>query len=218
MDISEIEKIFEKINQIEKIFGIGGAVIILILGVSLFLSWKFLTRSAEIIAEETSEKTLKKFQTQLDKEFVKFQIKHQKQIDAIHETFQVIERMIGLINFLIHGEKFSSPPKGKEELKLLIEVRRHFLSIYNPNRLLFSRELCTKIDKLIPAVENFIETYDGGLMDMNEEQIDQEAEENGGLYIAGIWSLNAFDKTLEELKSVSQEIETEFRKIYGTDE
>ena len=101
---------------------------------------------------------------------------------------------------------------------MLINARHDFKRVYNENRLVFSKGLCEKIDKLIPTVDKYIEVYEGGLWDLTEEEIDRNAEGNNGVYIAGLWSNDAFDEILSDLKSIGQEIENEFRTIYGTEE
>jgi hypothetical protein len=101
----------------------------------------------------------------------------------------------------------------------LIKFRHEFKDIYHQNRLLFSEHLCKKIDSLIPTVDQFIETYSGGLFpEPSEEEKALNAEHIGGLYFAGVWKVNAFENIIAQLEQISKEIETEFRKIYGTNE
>ena len=61
--------------------------IIFIIIVVLFpsLMWRLLVKRTELIAEKAVEKSLKKFQSELDKELVKFQTRHQNQIDAVQD-------------------------------------------------------------------------------------------------------------------------------------
>lgn len=218
MGLTDIDKIVEKLNEVENFFGFWGVVIFIIAVLTLILSWKYLVRNIERIAEETSEKSLKKYQSRLDKELVKFQTKHQKQVDAIHETYQKFHRLTGIINFIMKGENFTQQIKPHDDVKLLIQFRHDFKGIYQENRLLFPEHLCDKIDALIPSVDNFIETYNSGLFPEREEEEEEPiTEENGGLYLAGIWAEPAFDG-LEQLEQISKDIETEFRKIYGTNE
>jgi hypothetical protein len=219
MEVKEVDSIIEKLNNIQNTYGIGGVILIITLVVILLLSWKYLTKSSELIAEEASEKSLKKFQTQLDKDLIKFQTKHQKQVDAIHETFQKFQKMTSTINFLLNGENFSRPPDAREEIFNLINNRQDFKAIYNQNRLIFPVKLCSKIDELIPSIDEFINTFSNGLFpEQSEQEKEYNSEQNGGLFIAGLWSSNAFETVLEQLKQTSNEIEIEFRKIYGTNE
>lgn len=219
MEVKEVDSIIEKLDNIQKTYGTGGVILIIILVIILLLSWKYLTKSSELIAEEASEKSLKKFQTQLDKDLIKFQTKHHKQVDAIHETFQKFQKMTSTINFLLNGENFSQPPNAREEIFNLINNRQDFKAVYNQNRLIFPAKLCSKIDEIIPSVDEFITTFSNGLFpEQTEEEKEYNAEQNGGLFIAGLWSSNTFEKVLEQLKLTSSEIELEFRKIYGTNE
>jgi hypothetical protein len=218
MEVKDIDIIVEKLNQVERTFGFWGVLLFIIVIIALVLTWKYFSKNIESVAEESSEKALKKFQSQLDKDLIKFQTKHQKQVDAIHETFQKFQRLTGIINFIMKGDNFTQQLKPHDDVQYLIQFRHEFKKVYNQNRLLFPEQLCAKIDSLIPNVDNFIETYNKGLFpEPSEEEKELNAEENNGLYLAGIWSQNAFDG-LEELEQISKDIETEFRKIYGTHE
>ncbi|TDS13063.1 hypothetical protein B0I21_105196 [Sphingobacterium paludis] len=219
MQVNEIDKVVKKLNAIEQVFGIGGVILVIALAVVLILTWKYLVKRSELIAQEVSEQSLKKFQSNLDKDLVKFKTNHQKQVDAIHDTFQKFQRMTSVINYMMKGEKFTQHIKPDEEVRYLINFRHEFKDIYHQNRLLFPKQLCEKIDALIPTVDEFIETYNGGLFpEQTEEEMEFNAQNNDGYYIAGIWNIGAFEGTLTELEQISTEIENEFRKIYGTND
>lgn len=77
----------------------------------------------------------------------------------------------------------------------------------------------SQIDSLIPSIEEFIDTYKSGLFPKGSNiEVDEHgaSDEEGQLYLAGIWKQNAFDETLKKLETVKSEIEGEFRNIYGT--
>jgi len=83
MTLEDFEKILHKLDSIQQIFGIGGAILLLIILIGGFLLWKFLIKRIEKIAEEITDKNLRTFQSKLDKGLVKFSSKHQKQVDAV---------------------------------------------------------------------------------------------------------------------------------------
>lgn len=127
--------------------------------------------------------------------------------------------MTSIIKYIMKGEKYTQPMKPEEEVSYMIKFRHDFKDIYNQNRLLFPKQLCDKIDTLIPTIDDFIDTYSDGLFpEPSEEEKEYNAEQNGGMYIAGIWGIDAFEPTITQLEQISCEIETEFRKIYGTNE
>lgn len=219
MEVNEIDSVTTKFNQMQNTFGYGGAILILIIAAVLILTWRYLIRRSEVIAEQASEKTLRKFQSQLDQDLVKFQTKHQKQIDAVHDTFQKLQQITSTIQYLMKGEKFTQHTKAEDALSHLIHFRHDFKDTYRRTRLVFPEELCVKIDSIIPAVDIFIETFNDGLLPektREEKDLDKEYGIGDGLYIAGIWQAGAFDETLRNLEQISKEIEVEFRKIYGT--
>jgi uncharacterized membrane protein len=207
--------ILSKLDDMKKSFGIFGLIIILTIAIFIFLAWKYLNRRTELIAENACEKSLKKFQFQIDKDLEKYKTVHQKQVDSIHEIFQKFQLMASLINFILKGENFTQPMSVDEEISHLIKFRHDFKNIYHQNRLLLSRTLCSKIDSLIPAIDSFIQTYESGLFPENSSGYEDDPE---GYHIAGIWRQDAFDEPLKQLDIISNEIEFEFRKIYGTDQ
>lgn len=219
MEVKDIDTVVEKLNNIKIFFGIGGVILVITVTVILYLTWKYLVRNSELIAEEASEESLKNFQSKLDIDLVKFRTMHQKQVDAIHETFQKFQKMTSTIKYIIKGEKFAQQLKLEEKVSSLMKFRNEFRDIYHQNRLLFPVPLCNKIDMIVPTVDEFIETFIGGLFpEPSEEDIEFNAEHNGGIYIAGIWGAGTFEEILSQLEQISKEIEIEFRNIYGTNE
>lgn len=189
--MDEIDKVITKLEEIEKTFGKGGVWAAIILFTFLIFIWIYAKTSIQKAAEKSSDESLKKIQSHLEKELVKFSTKHQKQIDAVHECYLKLERLTNMINYLNNGEKFTQQSEPKRDLPYLITYRHEFKQTYGESRLLFSKKLCDQIDKLIPTVDKFIETYEGGLWDWDQEEVEMNSTENNGGYIAGLWSHGA---------------------------
>ncbi|WP_133256815.1 hypothetical protein [Hymenobacter edaphi] len=227
--MDELEKVYGKLESIEKTFGVIGVLIVLLLIITGWVVYMYLQKSVEKLAEEVSEKSLKKYQIALDKELAEFSVKastrHQKQVDAMQEVFSRFQDLKMLINFMIKGDKYYSGADGHEELASLLERRTAFKVNYSKYRILFSVELCDKIDSLISSVDKFMDVYGSGLMPKKtEEQLEWERqqqeefgypEENTGLFIAGIWKQDAFNEIISDFERIGAEIEDEFRKIHG---
>jgi len=214
---NEIQFVIEKLENIEKVFGIGGVITIIIAILIVIFAFNFLQKKTEKFVEDNSEKSLREFQTKLDKELVKFQTKHQKQVDAVHEIYQKFQNMTSTVNYILNGENFTQRLTAREEIEHLIGFRHDFKHIFNQNRLLFTEEVCIKIDAIFPSVDTFINTFSSGLFpEQSDEHNQMNAEENGGFIISGIWKAQTFDGITEELNSIAKDIEIEFRKVYGT--
>jgi hypothetical protein len=198
--MDELEKIVNKLDLIQNSLGAWGVAITITLGVLFLGLWIYFKKTVEKSAEVSADKSLQKFQSHLDKELVKFSTKHQKQIDAVHECYSRLQRLTSIINYTQNGEKFTQQGQPEETLQILINARHDFKIVYRENRLLFSKGLCGKIDKLIPTVDKYIEVYEGGLLYLTEEEIDRNAEENNGVYIAGLWRHDAFNEILSTYK------------------
>ena len=179
--------------------------------------WKFLIKRTEKIAEEISEKKLKEFQSELDKGIIKFTSKHQKQIDAVQDCYQKFQELQSFINFVIKGDKFTAQMQPDEEVKYLASYRLEFKRSYSRNHILLPKKLNSRIEELLPEIDQFLEDYIGGLLP-SSPQDNLPAEERSDIEIAGIWSVGKLEPTLEKMEEISKGIESEFRKIYGTDE
>ena len=215
--MENIEKLVEKLDKIRQFYGGGGVLIVLFIVIGGILLWKFIVKRIEKLAEEITDRNLKKFQSSLDKELVRFSTKHQKQIDAVHDCYQRFQELESFIIFVVKGDKFIAQMRPDEEVKYLLAYRLEFKKSYFRNKNLFPEELKYKIESLFPEIDMFIEDYMGGLMPtISDENIPKEFQNE--YQIAGIWTIGKLEPTLEKMDEIKREIEHEFRRIYGTDE
>ena len=70
---------------------------------------------------------------------------------------------------------------------------------------------------LFPELDKFIEDYIQGLVPTTTNENTPEGE-SSEYQIAGIWAVGVLEPTLEKMDEINIEIESEFRKIYGTDD
>lgn len=217
MSVEELEKIVKQLEQIQMYYGIAGVLTFILLVIFFIGLWKFFVKRTEKLAEEITDRNLKVFQSNLDKELHRFSTKHQKQIDAVHECYQRFQELQFFITFLVEGDKFTAPIESNEEVKLLTSYRLNFKLSYHKNKILLPISLNTKVDTLLPEIDKFIDEYINGLMPIASEEHIPEEERNE-YQIVGLWAVGTIDCALEKMKEVSREIEAEFRRIYGTDD
>lgn len=227
--MDEVDKVYSKLQSIENSFGILGVIIALIIGISIWGLSAYFSKLVEKLAEESSEKSLKKYQTNLDKGLALFSVKatarHQKQVDAIQEVYTRFQGLKSLINFMMNGDKYYQGLDGYDEVNQLIERRTNFKLAFNNSRILFPKSLCERVDALVISVEDFIDTYKGGLMPRKSaEELEYERERMAevdplpgviDIQLGGIWRHDAFDEVLSNFEQIGAEIEDEFRKIHG---
>lgn len=208
---------FEQLENIQHNLGYGAMIFIILLSLILFFAIRYVTKNVEKAAESASEKILKKYQADLDKDNFKFQTMHQNQIDAIHKVYKEFNNLNLSINYLLHGENFLSPPNSRDLINHIIDLRHSFKKEFLSNKLLFSKELGVKIESLVLEVDNFIETFSNGLFpEMSEEHNAMNAELNGGFVVEGLWRAETFDPLLESMANITSNIEDEFRTLVGT--
>lgn len=215
--MDDATQILEMLETVQRNFGLLGLILGAIIIVAAFWMYSYFKSYVNRTAELSADRTLEKFKSELDKEVFKSNKLHEKQVNAIHEVYQRLQKLIRVINHNETPEKFVQQMSNKEEVELLIKCRHEFKKAYFENKLLFTEAVQGKIDRLLPLVDEYIETYAAGLFP--EEDVSQQEEgehDNGGLIMAGVWSLGAFDKILPPLREVSAEIERDFRSIYGT--
>jgi hypothetical protein len=212
----DLHKLFEMLENFERTFGIIGVVFAIAIIIGITFLYRYLVKLIEITAEEKSQKTLLVMNAKLDKELTKFQSKHQKQVDAIHETFQSLQRVNLAFDLIMNGDKFNQVTP-RQEVELIITNRNQFKYTYHQNIILFPKELNSKIDSLIPKIDSFIETYNSGLLSEPPQNEDQSSEKENVLILAGVWSEDEF-QILDELKLLLADIEKEFKKVYGSND
>lgn len=221
--MEDVEKLLRKFEDLRGFLGWAASIFVILVVIALYFLLKYLSKAIEKSAEESSEKTIRQFQVRLEKELaehsVKFSAKHEKQVDAIHEIYIRFQRLFRLMDFMQHGDKYYQELNPHREVATLISFRTDFIKVYGLHKIVLPKSSCDKIDELIPAIENFIDTYKSGLFPegspLEQSEEEQVVEGEPRLYIAGIWSHGAFDEVLQKLEQVKTEIEEEFRKVYG---
>lgn len=213
----DIEYYVQQLQEIKKNLGIIAAIFLVLLIILFFVLSRYLNNVIEKHVSVASEKTLKTFEANLDRENFRFQTMHQKQIDAIHNVYTEFNNLNITINFLIKGENFSAPGNPRDLLTQIITLRHSFKNTFLHNKLIFSEELCIKIESLIPKLDEFIEKFSNGLLPrMSEEEQRVNAEMNDGFILSGIWPANTLGELLNSMSEITTDIENEFRKIVGT--
>ncbi|WGQ10717.1 hypothetical protein QG516_03485 [Pedobacter gandavensis] len=209
MEYQDIETALNK-------WGIGLTIVLVISVIVTGLIGKFVVKKVEQIVSDNSERSMKTFQATIDKDLYKFQTKHERQVNAIHETYQKFQQLGTTINFLMKGDQFLEPPSGKQMVSEMVTSRIAFIDAYRTNKLLFSSELCLQIDALLPVVDQFIIAFNNGLFP--EPLMTSEENENNEpqLVLGGIWAHGELEAIIEIFDQIANEIERDFRKIYGT--
>lgn len=218
--MEDIEKLLKKIESIQSTLGIGTAIICLILLVAIFFLWHYLKRKIEKSAEVSSEKIIKQFQSQLDKELQEFSIqlsyKYQNQTKAIDEVYSQFAMLTSYLDFLNKGDKYEEQTNPYEDSKILISHRREFIQIFERRKIYLPESINRKIYDLLPVLDNFIDTYKSGLFS-SDSAIELSYTDNDEKFIvAGMWNQKKFDQTVVKFASVQKELEHLFRSISDT--
>lgn len=147
--MNETEQILHKFDSLKNLYGLSSAIIMLMFLLAIYFVWKYLSKAIEKSAKVGSEKTIKKFQAQLDKELaehsVKFSTRHQKQIDAIHEIYSRFENLFKIMNFMMHGDKYYLSLDPHKEVNSIIAHRTDFIKIYGLHKIVLPKVLCHKL-------------------------------------------------------------------------
>ncbi len=215
--MEDIETLINKIESIQKTLGIGAAATCLILLVAIYFLWHYLKQKIEKSAEASSEKLIKQFQSQLDKELQEFSIrlshKYQNQTKAIEEVYTQFALITTYLDFLNEGDKFEEQINPFEDCKILIHHRREFIQIFKRRKIYLPDSLNAKINNLFPVLDNFIDTYRYGLFSPASAIELSNIDSNENLIITGIWNQKKFDQAILEFSNVKKELEQLFRHV-----
>jgi len=215
MELSDLKNLSKQFNALKQAFGWVAAISLLVLDGLLLLAWKFVTKKIEKAAEVASEKSLRKFQAQIDQDNTRFQTQHEKQINALEDLYKHFEALSSVIKYTMKGEEFTADISVQDQVRMLVRYRHDFKTSFQQNRLRLKTELCDRIEALLPVVDEFIETFEGGIMPGGPPEA-PDGEEPNELYIAAIWPSGLLDGIIDRIDIIASAIETDFRTAYGT--
>lgn len=165
--MEDIEKLLKKVESIQNTLGLGAAIACLIILIAIFFLWHSLKRKIEKSAEITSEKLIKQFQLELDKDLQEYSTrlsyKYQNQTKAIDEVYSQFAVLTSYLDFLNKGGKYEEQTNPFEDCEKLIKYRREFIKIFERRKIYMPELLNKKINDLMPVLEDFIDTYKSGL-------------------------------------------------------
>ncbi len=204
--MDEAQKIYEKLNELQKIYGWGIAISIIVLVAGLILLWKLLDKKIELKATENFEK-------RKTEHSVRFSLSHEKQINAMHNCYSKIQKIRLLMLNRDGDDKFNQLP-SMTIFNNMIAAREDFKSTFYENRIVFSKELCSKIDNFFPRLDDYLtELNEGfGYIEYTPEQL-KYARKKGERIISGMWIPTETEKVREPLDEIISDIDDEFRKI-----
>jgi hypothetical protein len=211
----DLKNIIEQFSALKQTFGWLTALTIITGLILLAITYKFIGKKVEKAAEVASVKSLKKFQDVIDREQIRFNTQHEKQIDALEQIYKHFEALSSVIKFTMQGEKFTQHESAQSLLSMLIEFRHSFKKCFQQNRLRLKSGLCQRIEALLPIVDEYIETFEGGIMPGGPPGV-PDGEEPQELYIAAIWPSGLLDGIIARINKIAAEIENDFRATYGT--
>lgn len=209
-------QIANEIYQLKTMFGWGVAMIIVVLIILGTLISLYIKQRIESSAKLVSEKAAAKFKSLLDQDAFHFQWTHGKRLEKLHECYGKYQNLQEAIHYLSGREKFYSPSDPNEEFKHLVRCRHEFRKSFNRNKVLFSIALAQKVSSLLEVVDEFISTYEAGLLNWTEEEIEMTAELNNGMYLSGVWGADELTNVLETMEKVSSEMELEFNQTFNS--
>lgn len=209
--MDDAQKIFDKLNELQAIYGLTVVVLIVLISVGVILFWKYINKKIELKAEETFEK-------RKTEHSVRFSNSYEKQITAIHNCYSIIQKIRLLMQSRGGKDKFNDKP-SKVIFKELVHNRSLFLETYYENKIVFSRSLCLKIDSFLPKLDDYLTELESGFSNITytKEQLEHNRKTNTPI-ISGIWIPQEMDKVRIPLDEIIDEIEAEFRIIHGTND
>lgn len=207
--MEDAEKIYNKLNQIQAIYGWGILIIGLLSIAGLFLIWKFVNKKIELVAEES-------FERKKTEHSVVFTNTYEKQINTIHNCYSKIQKVKLLMLNREGKDKFNDLP-SKVIFQKLIEARKEFSEIYFENKIVFTKSVCNKIDNFLPKLDDYLTELNEGFsyIEYTPEQLEHH-KKNKMPVLAGMWIPEHTERVRVPLDEIIEDIESEFRKVHGT--
>ncbi|MFN5432463.1 MAG: hypothetical protein ACK498_17110 [Cyclobacteriaceae bacterium] len=106
-DIDKIDKVFERLNQIEKLYGLTGVFIAILIVIGFILIWKYLTKTIENQAKITFDKELADHNKKIQKELTlltnELQLIANKQLGNIDKEREAIINYLNAYSYWLYG-------------------------------------------------------------------------------------------------------------------
>lgn len=129
--MSDIEKVYQLLKQLQATFGIVAVLIIAVFGIALFLFWKFLLKRIELVAQKSFEKNLAEIK-------VKTQKRYEKQLEAIHECYSILQKVNTFAKYLEGNYRLAEEIPPQESGLKFTQLRNEFYDRYIENRIVFA--------------------------------------------------------------------------------
>lgn len=210
--VDDIEKLKKQYNKLRKSYGRNNAILIVLIVIILPLGVVFLNKKIELKAQETFERNK-----------VKYSRIHEKQINAVHDCYSLIQELNILMDKRNEKDRLNTM-SNYELLDSLIYTRNLIIKYFKKNKILFKTEINTKVDDLIPKLDNFILEYKKGMPPkvvydkwLNKQQkrlsLDTLPDTPSTPGPASIYEEGKSEKIRKSIDKIIDELELEFKKI-----
>jgi hypothetical protein len=196
------------------LYYIGGASVLIgaIAWLIKSLMSHFMSKDIELYKNQlksSSELEIEKLKNELkiqeQKHDVMFSKLHSKRIEVIDELYKLVQDVIGLAAGFGGCFIFGASTQRKKSADNLFDACGNLASYYNAHRLYLSPDIVLHLDSLVKMIAGIVNEYAASsyMADSESEYVKRFQKE--------IWSHE------KELMQISEEIESEFRALVGSD-
>ena len=198
----DLEFLRSEIAALQIKYGIGITVMIVIRIIAVIVSYKYINSVVD-----------HQVQANFNHKFEEFRLSYNEQRNALAVLNKSIVNLNRSFGGLVGGDRYAEQKDLSIKIETLLGDRRQFIETYEDVKVMVPLELCSELDKLRLALDRFLDVFTKGLFEPNPEMDAQNAELNGGMYIAGIWPSGALDSVLASLKTNQLAVEKEIRAL-----
>ncbi|RBI59494.1 hypothetical protein DMJ13_23110 [halophilic archaeon] len=164
---------------------------------------------ARLTIKQYFDKQLQSYQTELDKETVKFTDLHQKRVEVIGEFYVKLAEFDQDMRALINPMLLRSGSSREELIDATAESGEELRRFYLKNKIYFSSDVCETMDELLNEYKDMFHDFSVRRIHDPEEALTEPKER------VEQWKENWNLLTQDDIPDLKTELETEFRDLLG---
>jgi hypothetical protein len=164
---------------------------------------------ARLAIQQYFDKQLQSYQTELDKEAVKFTDLHQKRAEVIGEFYVKLAEFDQDMRVLVDPMLSQGETSIEEKIEIAAESGEELRTFYLKNKVYFSSDVCETMDELLGKYRDMFHDFSIAKIHDPKESLpgpDKRIEQ---------WEANWESLTEDDIPDLKDELEGQFRDLLG---
>jgi len=164
---------------------------------------------ARLSIQQYFDKQLESYQSELDKEQVKFSDLHDRRAEVIDEFYSMLVEFDEDMRALVDPMAFRGESSRKEKIETAAESGEELRRYYLKNKIYFSPDVCETMDELLGEYRDMFHDFSIAKLHDVEDSLPDESER------ITQWQENWKALTEDDIPGLKAQLENQFRDLLG---